>query len=83
MFYLFSKQAAAEIAQYNPDAKIIIMLREPVAFLYSIHSQGLYSGNETKHFETALSLEDSRRQGMNIPSTVHFLRVYSTLSMSD
>ena len=73
VFYLFSKQAATEIARYNPDAKIIIMLREPVAFLYSLHSQGLYSGNETEaDFEKALSLEDSRRQGMNIPSTVHF-----------
>lgn len=73
VFYLFSKQAAAEIAKYNPDAKIIIMLREPVAFLYSLHSQGLYSGNETEtDFAKALALEAVRRQGEQIPSTVHF-----------
>lgn len=73
VFYLFSKQAAAEIAHYNPDAKIIIMLREPVAFLYSLHSQGLYSGNETEtDFAKALALEAVRRQGEQLPSTVHF-----------
>ena len=73
VFYLFSKLAAQEIHQYNPDSKIIIMLREPVAFLYSLHSQGLYSGNEVEpKFSQALNLEESRRLGQNIPNTVHF-----------
>ncbi len=73
VFYLFSKRAAQEIYNYNPDAKIIISLREPVAFLYSLHSQGLYSGNETEgDFATALSLESERREGRSLPPTVHF-----------
>ena len=73
VFYLYSKQAAQEIYAYNSAAKIIIMLREPVAFLYSLHSQGLYSGNETEaDFGTALSLESIRKEGKQIPSTVHF-----------
>ena len=73
VFYLFSKQAAQEIYQYNPDSKIIIMLREPVAFLYSLHSQGLYSGNEVESdFSVALDLESNRRNGQEIPNTVHF-----------
>jgi hypothetical protein len=73
VFYLFSKAAAQSIYDYNPDAKIIILLREPVAFLYSLHSQGLYSGNETeKDFRKALDLETVRRQGKQLPSTVHF-----------
>lgn len=73
VFYLYSKSAAQEIYKYNPQAKIIIMLREPVAFLYSLHSQGLYSGNETEaDFATALALESERRNGNRIPSTVHF-----------
>ena len=73
VFYLYSQSAAKEIYSYNPHAKIIIMLREPVAFLYSLHSQGLYSGNETEtDFATALELETSRRQGKQLPSTVHF-----------
>lgn len=73
VFYLFSKSAAKEIYSYNPEAKIIIMLREPVAFLYSLHSQGLYSGNETESdFGRALDLESMRRQGRHLPDTVHF-----------
>lgn len=49
------------------------MLREPVAFLYSLHSQGLYSGNETEpDFAKALSLESERREGKRLPPTVHF-----------
>ena len=73
VFYLFSKAAAKEIYEYNPAAKIIIMLREPVAFLYSLHSQGLYSGNETESdFGRALELETVRREGEQLPNTVHF-----------
>ena len=73
VFYLFSRAAAKEIYAYNPHAKIIIMLREPVAFLYSLHSQGLYSGNEVESdFERALQLESVRRRGEQLPDTVHF-----------
>ena len=73
VFYLFSQRAGAEIQSYNPAAKIIIMIREPVSFLYSLHSQGLYSGNETEpSFERALQLQGRRERGEEIPSTVHF-----------
>src|SRR4051812_43170535 len=46
VWYLYSASAAAEIKAYSPDAKIIIMLREPVELMYSMHSQHLYDGNE-------------------------------------
>lgn len=73
VFYLFSQNAAEEIHRYNPDAKIIIMLREPVAFLYSLHSQGLFSGNETEaNFERALEMQGVRKNGEELPPTVHF-----------
>jgi hypothetical protein len=73
VFYLFSRLAAGQIKEYNPDAKIIIMIREPVSFLYSLHSQGVYSGNEVeKDFEKAMDLQDLRRLGKELPSTVHF-----------
>ena len=38
-FYIFSKNAAKEIYDFNPDAKIIIMLRNLVDLAYSLHSQ--------------------------------------------
>ena len=36
VWYLFSRHAAAEIKAFNPDARIIIMLREPAEMLYSL-----------------------------------------------
>lgn len=36
VWYLFSTQAAAEIHAFNPEARIIIMLREPAEMLHSL-----------------------------------------------
>lgn len=38
VWYLYSKQAAKEIKELNPLSIIIIMLRNPVDMLYSLHS---------------------------------------------
>src|SRR5580704_895448 len=37
VWYLFSHQAASEIKSFNPDARIIVLLREPVEMLYSLY----------------------------------------------
>lgn len=66
--YLYSKVAAKKIHDFNPDAKIIMMLREPVSYLYSLHMQGMISNGEDQDFETALKLEDDRRKGKNLPN---------------
>lgn len=70
---LFSKVAAEEIYKFNPKSKIIIMIREPSEYLYSLHSQ-LYKhlDEDIKDFEAALSKEEDRRRGKNIPKTVEF-----------
>jgi hypothetical protein len=71
--YLYSKYAAREIAKFNPDAKILMVLREPVDFMHSFHSQLLRSANENEpDFRTALELEESRRKGENIPYTATY-----------
>ncbi len=68
VWYLVSETAAQEIKTYNANAKIIIMLRNPVDVIYSLHSQHLFTGNEDiEDFEEALSLETSRRKGEHIP----------------
>src|SRR5947209_2405431 len=36
-FHLFSPEAPARIAAAQPDARIIAILREPAAFLHSLH----------------------------------------------
>ncbi|MDY7012478.1 MAG: sulfotransferase [Cyanobacteriota bacterium] len=67
--YLRSQVAAREIHAFNSNAKIIIMLREPVSLLYSIHSQRLFNGasEDIEDFQLALAAEAERRQGKRIP----------------
>ena len=67
-WYLFSKQAAQEIKEFSPDARVIIMLRNPVDMIYSLHGQRLYDCNEDiTDFAEALAAEDARRQGLLRP----------------
>ncbi len=71
-WYLSSRRAAEEIHAYDPQAKIIIMLRNPVDMMYSMWSQFRYSGNEQiETFEEALDAEPERRQGERIRRAAH------------
>jgi hypothetical protein len=73
VWYLFSETAAKEIKEFAPDAKILIMLRHPVDVLHSLHSQHLYDGNEdVLDFEAALSLDEERKKGANLPDSVDY-----------
>jgi hypothetical protein len=68
--YLFSEHAAARIAELQPDAKIIAILREPASFLRSLHMQFLQTDVETERdLGKAIALEPRRREGKDIPST--------------
>ena len=61
--YLYSQVAAEKIHNFNPDAKIIIVLREPARFLYSLHSHYVKFTEENEpDFLTALALESDRQQ---------------------
>ncbi|MDE2858815.1 MAG: lysylphosphatidylglycerol synthase domain-containing protein [Chloroflexota bacterium] len=71
-WYLSSRRAAEEIHAYDPQAKIIIMLRNPVDMMYSMWSQFRYSGNEQiETFEAALDAEPERRRGERIRRAAH------------
>lgn len=73
VWYLYSQKAAAEIKAFNPDARIIIMLREPVATVYSLYHQFRCDGNENLNtFEEAMAAEDDRRAGHRIPRQCFF-----------
>lgn len=62
-WYLFSKVAAENIHCFNPDARIIIMLRDPVDTMYSLHSQNIFNGIEPERdFGKAMSLEQARHE---------------------
>jgi len=73
VWYLYSTQAAAEIHAFNPEARIIIMLREPAEMLYSLYSQFRFDGNEhLRTFEEALAAEDKRRTGKCLTRQTYF-----------
>ncbi len=61
-FYLCFPQTADRIAQAVPDAKIIVILREPVARTYSAYMFLARDGRETFSFEEGLSREEERKQ---------------------
>jgi hypothetical protein len=70
--YLMSSTAAGAIAELQPDARIIAILREPASFLHSFHLQCLRNHVETeKDFQKAISLEPARREGKRIPRHSH------------
>lgn len=74
VFYLYSKKAATEIKDFSPAASIIVMLRNPVEMIYSLHSQRLYNGNEDiEDFEAALDAEEDRKRGLRLPKDRHLL----------
>ena len=70
--YLRSKVAARGIAEAQPGARIIAVLREPASYIRSFHLQLVASNVEQERdLRRALALEDERRAGRRIPSHCH------------
>ncbi|MEL6441900.1 MAG: sulfotransferase [Cyanobacteria bacterium J06621_8] len=68
VWYLRSDIALKNIYQFNPQAKIIVMLRNPAQMVPSYHSQARYNCDESEQdFERAWNLQWERAQGRNIP----------------
>lgn len=62
VFYLCFPATAERIAQAVPDAKIIIILREPADRAYSAYTFLVRDGRETLGFEEGLDREKERKQ---------------------
>jgi Sulfotransferase domain len=72
--YLQSRRAAAEIAEFEPSARIVIMLREPVAAMRSMHGHLCYLRSEDiESFEGALEAEPARAAGARLPAGVRLV----------
>jgi hypothetical protein len=72
VWYLFSSVAAAEIAEFSPNARIIAMLRNPLDMLPALHGEHLANGNEDiGDLTAALDAEPERRAGRRIPPHAH------------
>ncbi len=63
-WYLASESAASEIKDFCPDGQIVLMLRNPVSWLHSLHSHLVFSGDEDiEDFAEALAAEPQRIDG--------------------
>lgn len=68
VWYLFSKVALDEILKVQPEAKIVVMLRNPVELVYALHSTFLLGLLEDQEdFETAWAWQADRAQGRKVP----------------
>ncbi len=61
--YLFHPLAPARVRAVTPDAKLIVLVRDPVAMAYSFYQMKLRGGIETLSFEDALDAEERRTAG--------------------
>ena len=67
--YLASSNAVQRIIAFQPNAKFIVMLRNPVDLVVSSHMQEQSHLNENvESFETAWQLQDERCQGNMMPA---------------
>jgi hypothetical protein len=67
-WYLYSESAAREIKAFQPDAQILVMLRNPVDVMYAQHNQLIFNAMEPiTDFAEALDAEEDRRAGKRLP----------------
>ncbi len=63
VWYLYSSAAPRAIKRFAPEADIIVMLRNPLEALPSLHSQFVFVGIEPEEdFERALALDEERER---------------------
>jgi hypothetical protein len=68
VWYLASKTAASEIKAFSPSASIIVMLRNPVDMVRSLHQHSILIADENiRDLRKAVEAESARRTGHRIP----------------
>jgi hypothetical protein len=68
VWYLYSQCAVSNIRDFNPNVRLIAMLRNPVDLIYSLHSQFLFNQTETEtDFIKAWDLQEKRLEGIFLP----------------
>ena len=69
VWYLSSSVAVTNILRLCPDARFLVMLRNPVEMAPALHTEMVISGQENvRDFLTAWNLQHERRQGRCVPS---------------
>jgi len=68
VWYLYSDAAVPNILRLVPDARFLVLLRNPPDLVHSLHAQLLYGGDENvESFAAAWRLQERRRRGEAIP----------------
>jgi hypothetical protein len=68
---LWSSSAAEEIRTELPHARIIIMLRNPVDMMASLHAEMVWEAEEdVAAFATAVDLDEARGEGRRLPKGI-------------
>jgi hypothetical protein len=68
VMYLYSKVAIGKIMTHNANAKIIVMLRNPIEAARSMHAfQWYYEQEDVGDFEQAWRLQKLRLEGRHLP----------------
>ncbi|MGH3497061.1 MAG: sulfotransferase domain-containing protein [Nocardioidaceae bacterium] len=62
-YYMFHPRVPARLAEDLPDAKVMVLLRDPVERAYSGHAHERARGYESLDFEAALEAEPKRLDG--------------------
>lgn len=62
-YYMFHPHAPRRMAEMIPDAKLIVLLRDPVERAYSHHAHNVRKKEEALAFEDAIAQEASRING--------------------
>jgi hypothetical protein len=65
--YIWSERAARLIAEAQPKARIVVIVREPASYLRSLHLQLLqHKSEEVQSLREAIELESRRREGKQL-----------------
>jgi hypothetical protein len=68
VWYFHSEVAVSRILAFRPDARFIVMVRNPVDMVYSLHSELIFTNDEdVEDFETAWRLQNDRKSGRKLP----------------
>ncbi|WP_160148084.1 sulfotransferase family protein [Rubripirellula obstinata] len=71
--YLQSRIALQSIREFNPDSKVLAMLRNPIDVVAAMHGELLRHGMEDQEqIEIAWSLQSSRQRGEGVPPNCKF-----------
>lgn len=77
VWYLYSHEAPMRIAQAHPDARVVVLLRNPVEMAISLYELYLRTGNETQTDpgSALLRTQQTRFESSYFPFGLHYLHL--------